>query len=1356
MLLALLLLLVVSSFNYVLFAGAQGEIVQLWPTNYANPIITVPFDENSTVVSAILVDEFDEDEVYEIITMGTVLYSHEWSFQPMLPAGVSAIPEGSYILKLNVKDIFGNTNDPQIFFDIDRTAPLLTLRPVDNFVNTVEDVHFRVESDEPVKVENSIANDEDLSGYYADEYALAHDVFYAMTDGEITWQVTAKDLAGNLAVGSSKFVQDANPLTIKVIEPSWGVANYKPFDLVLETSEDGEICKYDASNQFFNFDSIPVPSPTNIIWRRFDDNYRQFLLNEDEIDLFPLVEAVSEYIYVKCQELTGFINPVGVKVEFQYDPTPPSIASLTADPNPVVSITRETTMMVVTDDKTRCVYTNNIAETANPELLFITMEDRVGTTHNSGWFDGFQEEEFNVVNTINFSELPDDQTHTYYVVCQNRAEDFSAVSSLAITVDSSEENDFEFLSPAAYIGISTAELKLKSNKAASCSYELDDGGKLSFTQTGDVDHVAPLSGLSEGEHTVEALCEFSTPPPKIEKSMTFVVDMSPPSAPTVDDGNETTLSRIEFTISGSEDEHSGISHYMYRIGTEGNGTDFVNILDWTKTTSTDVSAKIDLEENKTYFVAVKAINNAGLESGVGSSDGVIARKKISSGPEFNYTVPVDTCTNGVWDPGETDPKFYPDCGGSVCPACPDGAACEVNSDCESGNCIGFRCMPASGDICFDGLLNGDESDVDCGGVCPKKCDVGQACGENADCDSNNCVDGICEESEEADSDDDGMTDTCEEANGLDPYDPSDAMLDNDRDGLLNVDECRLGTDPNNPDTDGDGFYDGGEVTSGTDPLDAESMPPDVDGDLIDDNWEIEHGLDPSDPDDANLDYDNDCLSNFDEYNYNLDPQNADTDGDGFTDGGEVNFSHTRANDAFDSPADTDSDGIDDAFERKYKLDLSVDDSYEDPDEDGQTNAQEYNCGTNANDKVVLEVKDKDGDGFEGAKYGGPDCNDDDSSIHPGASEIRGDDIDQDCDGEDASPLWPWFVFLFAILLLLASGGYLVYKYQLIFQQRDEYFRRERERERAQQEAARRAANPIVRRKAIALPRSMHHRPRISPEQLMMMRKRLQKERELFKKRTDERMKRRVKVFDRFGPSTLPPKEKFKYKDGEPDDRRGVITPLDNIDDGSYINLNELPKNPELPFKKEGASKKKNIAFREEKKKEDDGFLNLSDLGKGKTSSSFLDVLSSSKDKKEDEFDKLSSVLKKGVQKRKVRVARIKKNEAIKKKFSAKAPVKKKIIKPVKKVPSKPVKTTGKKESKNVLPKVTKKVVKKAVEKDIFAALDEFDSKKKVMKVEKKKSSLDDLDDLISGSKKDLLKNKSSGKKGEKNKKSTSK
>ena len=46
------------------------------------------------------------------------------------------------------------------------------------------------------------------------------------------------------------------------------------------------------------------------------------------------------------------------------------------------------------------------------------------------------------------------------------------------------------------------------------------------------------------------------------------------------------------------------------------------------------------------------------------------------------------------------------------------------------------------------------------------------------------------------------------------------------------------------------------------------------------------------------------------------------------------------------------------------------------------------------------IADADGDGFDALAAGGTDCDDGDASVFPGAPEIAGDGIDQDCDGQD--------------------------------------------------------------------------------------------------------------------------------------------------------------------------------------------------------------------------------------------------------------------------------------------------------------------------------------------------------------------
>jgi hypothetical protein len=78
---------------------------------------------------------------------------------------------------------------------------------------------------------------------------------------------------------------------------------------------------------------------------------------------------------------------------------------------------------------------------------------------------------------------------------------------------------------------------------------------------------------------------------------------------------------------------------------------------------------------------------------------------------------------------------------------------------------------------------------------------------------------------------------------------------------------------------------------------------------IPDSWAILHGLDPTNPTMPSEDPDHDGLTNLQEFQLGTDPNNQDTDGDGLSDGDEVNKYHT-------SPLipDTDGDGIPDGIE----------------------------------------------------------------------------------------------------------------------------------------------------------------------------------------------------------------------------------------------------------------------------------------------------------------------------------------------------------------------------------------------------------------------------------------------------------
>jgi hypothetical protein len=112
----------------------------------------------------------------------------------------------------------------------------------------------------------------------------------------------------------------------------------------------------------------------------------------------------------------------------------------------------------------------------------------------------------------------------------------------------------------------------------------------------------------------------------------------------------------------------------------------------------------------------------------------LATFSIHIAPQGTCTDPSPraTCNNGVRDFLETDV----DCGGTACATvgklCASGQTCTVDSDCSLSGSCGATGVCSN---CNDGIRNGDESDVDCGGACDK-CSAGQTCIQGLDCADN--------------------------------------------------------------------------------------------------------------------------------------------------------------------------------------------------------------------------------------------------------------------------------------------------------------------------------------------------------------------------------------------------------------------------------------------------------------------------------------------------------------------------------------------------------------------------------------------------------------------------------------------
>ncbi len=111
----------------------------------------------------------------------------------------------------------------------------------------------------------------------------------------------------------------------------------------------------------------------------------------------------------------------------------------------------------------------------------------------------------------------------------------------------------------------------------------------------------------------------------------------------------------------------------------------------------------------------------------------------------------DKCNNGLKDTGE----MGIDCGGVCSRGCLEGDDCENDEDCESLNCVDGVCLASN---CADGKLNGGESDVDCGAFCPEQCAIGETCFTSNDCVSGNCERGVCAKADSGRTDPDDPDD----------------------------------------------------------------------------------------------------------------------------------------------------------------------------------------------------------------------------------------------------------------------------------------------------------------------------------------------------------------------------------------------------------------------------------------------------------------------------------------------------------------------------------------------------------------------------------------------------------------------
>ncbi|MCK4589221.1 MAG: carboxypeptidase-like regulatory domain-containing protein [Nanoarchaeota archaeon] len=823
-----------------------------------------------------------------------------------------------------------STDTAWIPFTVDHQPPITNVRLTSNQITRTLSGNFVSEFNDDVTAV-LICNDQPPHGFGCDPdkiYWCSPNTFGAVCNPQtqqsrtliptITQSKTicfkSIDNDNNAETASCGNIEIKPGIGVKVEEPSHGVSAVSSFNLTISTGISTSYCRFGFISTA-NFTTLTDPRNEFTKLTDFEHRINNFTENE-LIGNFPSSPDDSLRLYVACNLTNGQIS-LAEPIDLVYDPSRPSI-SLSTNPASPISEGDWLDIVVSSDDKTICKY----SATAT------SYNDMQGTFPDYGTSPNYDDPIYRTGDREQIG-ISSDGTYTYHVACENEAELISLVKDITYEIDFTAQGTITQTAPSGSIQNQDVLLEVWTNKAANCSYA--GSSEIYMTTTNSLYHSATENDLPEGIYSIPVRCRFAAAQATATNSISFKIDLTPPSMDEVDDGIYSCSleeAHVEFTAT---DNLSSVTDFEYELLKKGTN-DLLFTGNTTTTTVTVTGLNLSLGDN--YYFKARAKDSAGNWGSYKNGDGFEATYEnrsecIDQGPPTLNFVRNET-SEGV--------RVSIDCDDETgCESISYGTASSAE-DCNPTltyqnipillTSTSYICAEASDSVGnevnkTERVFVGDE-DGDGVANAYDKC-LGTRAGATVDADGcsnrqlnldtdhdrlpdwweiqNDYLDCLFD-FQEQDSDNDGEDDDLEDYNnnGISNYDEflagddPCAIDDSDNDGVPDhVDNC-----PNTPASEiGSIDDDVNSLNYGCGPSEISSL-----GDGIDDAWRERYfGCILCPEAAANADPDEDGLTNLEEYNLasrygrSTNPTRKDTDFDGHDDKTEVdnNWDPTDAN-----------------------------------------------------------------------------------------------------------------------------------------------------------------------------------------------------------------------------------------------------------------------------------------------------------------------------------------------------------------------------------------------------------------------------------------------------------------------------